>query len=602
MLEEVSFRVHLTSQHPLQTIYSPTHSITVRHRGDREADIEFDQRQSFQVKDFQLFYATSNKEIGLTPLLYRPISMDDGYFLLTLSPQIEAAKAVRIPRDLVLVLDTSGSMSETKMDQAKKALRFCLNNLDDADRFGIVSFSTTAQTFRDELAPAKGEFLERARKWIDDLRAGGGTAIQPALDQALGFRGKDSSRSFTVVFFTDGIPTVDETNPDKIVNHVMAKNTANTRIFTFGVGDDVNAAMLDRLAEATRAVSTYVRPAEDIEVKVSGLHAKISYPVMTNVKLTANQVTLKEIYPPQLPDLFRGQQMIVMGRYSGNGPSAIRLTGMVGGVEKEIVYELTFPNRTDDGKKFVEDLWARRKVGYLLDQIRVNGESGELVQEIVRLAKRYGIATPYTSYLVVPDGPMPVIRGGRVTVPPGTPIPYGSGGGGGLGASAPPALGGGMGRGGSIGGFAGGLPGGAAGPGRVSDFAKREAEDKKGDVGESRKDVQGKLTDEELKKLPADQRNDAYAKALRAAKEQEAQNDLARQNYRNRNLGQNQQGKLGVDLAEDIHDNLRIGRIERTRGFVGKQIFWLHDERARQCDALRLATRQLPRQLVEFFF
>ena len=188
----------------------------------------------------------------------------------------------------------------------------------------------------------------------------------------------------------------------------MDHNTANTRIFTFGVGDDVNAALLDQLADKTRAVSTYVRPAEDIEVKISGLYGKISHPVLTNLKLTAGKdITLSEIYPPQLPDLFHGSQLVVLGRYHGKGHAAVTLTGRVGKETREFVYESTSPEDRRR-KMFVEHLWARRKVGYLLEQIRSNGEKKELVDEVVALAKKHGIATPYTSYLVVPDSRTPL--------------------------------------------------------------------------------------------------------------------------------------------------------------------------------------------------
>src|SRR5205823_673071 len=165
-------------------------------------------------------------------------------------------------------------------------------------------------------------------------------------------------------------------------------------IFTFGVGDDVNATMLDQLSERTRAVSTYVRPAEDIEVKVSGLYGKISHPVLANLKLSAGgAVEFAEVYPQQLPDLFHGGQLVVLGRYRGTGHSALKLTGSIGKDNRDFVYEVNFPEQTKDEREFVEHLWARRKVGYLLDQIRLNGEKKELVDETVLLAKKYGIAT-----------------------------------------------------------------------------------------------------------------------------------------------------------------------------------------------------------------
>src|SRR5262249_42378578 len=160
-------------------------------------------------------------------------------------------------------LDTSGSMRGVKMDQARKALKYCLANLNSQDRFGVINFSTTVNKYRDGLVDASKDQLEQSQKWVDKLEATGGTAINDALAAALDMRSSDLGRSFTIVFFTDGLPTIGETNPQKIIQNVAAKNSANTRIFTFGVGDDVNATMLDQLAEQTRALSTYVRPAED---------------------------------------------------------------------------------------------------------------------------------------------------------------------------------------------------------------------------------------------------------------------------------------------------------------------------------------------------
>ncbi len=545
-LEEFSVKITLKSQHPINTIYSPTHAITTTRKGDKEATIEFERNQAILDKDFQLFYGFGDKDIGLTPLLYKPIGAEDGYFMFLVSPQMEA-EMKRMPRDLVLVLDVSSSMSDVKMAQAKKALKYCLGQLHPDDRFSVIKFSTTVTPFRDKLVPANKDYLEAAVKWVDSLRAQGGTAILPALDEALAMRTADAGRPFTVVFFTDGMPTVDETNPDVIVKKTIAKNTANTRIFTFGVGDDVNAAMLDQLADGTRAVSTYVRPAEDIETKVASLYSKISNPVLTDLKLAVNEsIRLHEIYPPKLPDLFHGTQLVVIGRYTGSGHTAVRLTGMVGGEKKEFIYEITFPEKTasDSGKDFVEPLWARRKVGFLLDQIRMNGEKDELIKEVVLLAKRYGIATPYTSYLVVPDGPMPVISPTpRPPFPgpkldphfaPALPAPVT---GGGFGGAVPP-----------------GLPMGPGGkPGRVEDFAKSQAGDK-GD-GKELSGNRGAVTEKQIKEA-ADKLKDEkdpvarakLAEQLLTYEQSKKTWDQSNSAFKGRKDGY-QTGQLGVDLA-----------------------------------------------------
>jgi Ca-activated chloride channel family protein len=529
-LEDFSVKITLKSQHPIATIYSPTHAISIARPNSREAVVEFEKKQALLDKDFQLFYGVSDKEVGLTPIVYRPISSEDGYFMLAISPEIEAAKSRRVPRDMVMVIDTSGSMSDVKMEQARKALKHCLNNLHKDDRFALLSFATVVNTFRDELSDTGVDYIEKANKWVDDLRQSGGTAILPALTRALEYRSKDAGRPFTVVFFTDGMPTVDETDPVKIVKAIAVKNSADTRIFTFGVGDDVNAAMLDQLSESTKAVSTYVRPSEDIEAKVSVLHNKISRPVLTNVKLTSTNVTLKEIYPPAMPDLFFGSQLVVFGRYAGQGPAAIKLTGQVGSETKEFVYELTFPAKTETGKDFVEHLWARRKVGFLLDQIRINGESKELVDEATKLAKRYGIATPYTSYLVVPDGPMPVAERGRADLPVLQRA-----------ALAPPGFTSGL----------GGLPATAA-TAPTGDVARRVAAESTGKadgLAGSRGEAQNKAVDEALKQLKPEERRGAYADALAKVQKDAKDNESANRNYKGGNLTGNQIGTLGVDLA-----------------------------------------------------
>jgi Ca-activated chloride channel family protein len=403
-LEKFTLDVAIRSAHAVHNVYSPTHPVTVAHEGDRVANVHFERKQAMLDRDFQLFYSLGKKDVGLTALCHRPERGEPGHFLLLVSPRAELGKAQQAPRDMVFVLDTSGSMSGAKMEQARKALTFCIDHLGAQDRFAVLSFATTVRQFADDLRPAKKGELARARKWISSLEADGGTAIDAALKAALDLRPADTGRTFTVVFFTDGEPTVGETNPERIVQAVADRNTSHTRIFTFGVGNDVNATLLDRLAERTRAVSTYVRPEEDIEVKVSSLYAKISHPVLTDLKLVAGQgIKLTEVYPVQLPDLFHGGQLVVLGRYTGSGHRAITLTGKMGGQTREHVCEVSFPAKTGDERAFVEGLWARRKVGYLLDEIRRNGERKELVEEIVKLAKKHDITTPYTSSLVVPD-------------------------------------------------------------------------------------------------------------------------------------------------------------------------------------------------------
>ncbi len=531
-LETFSITGTIKSQHAVQNVYSPTHLVSLKRTSDQEVEFSFDKNQGLLDKDFQLFYSTGNNDIGLTVLTHRPISSENGYFSLLVAPKVEIPKEYQIPRDVVLVLDTSGSMRGVKMEQAKKALKYCLSNLSKKDRFAMMNFATTVNPYREKLTAVDAEQIAAARKWVDNLEATGGTAIDDALKSALDYRSKDEGRSFNIVFFTDGEPTIGETKPDKILKNFAARNTANTRVFTFGVGDDVNATFLDTLAEQTRAVSTYVRPAEDIEAKVSGLYAKISNPVLTNLKLSAtNDIHFNEVYPAQLPDLFHGQQLIVFGRYTGHGASAIKLTGQVGMETKEFVYELKFPQKTDDKHEFVEHLWARRKVGFMLDQIRAHGENKELVSEIVALAKKYGITTPYTSWLIVPDGPVPVV--GR----PGPRPIHQPGPGGPVFDSTPPRR--------AFAPTSGGSGGGAREakkPTTVETFAKQQQE-KPGDIYENR----GLYQDKELAR--DDGKGTPYSAANKDAKEKKEAYDRARDALLKNDTNAVQTGKLGVDLS-----------------------------------------------------
>ncbi len=543
-LEEFAINASIKSQHGVSNVYSPTHSITLKRKNDNEVAVSFDRNQGLLDKDFQLFYSTSDKDIGLTALTHRPLSSENGYFCLLVSPKVSLSKSQQVPRDMVLVLDTSGSMRGAKMEQARNALKYCLKNLGSKDRFALLNFATTVSKYRDKLQDVTDEHLAHATKWVEALEATGGTAINDALAAALDFRTKEEGRTFTVVFFTDGQPTIGETNADKILRNTLTKNTANTRIFTFGVGDDVNATMLDQLSEQTRALSTYVRPAEDIEAKVSGLYSKISNPVLTNLKLSAsNDVSLLEVYPAALPDLFHGSQLIVLGRYNGKGPSAIKVTGQVGKDTKEFVYELTFPAKTGDDRGFVEHLWARRKVGYLLDQIRANGEKKELVDETVALAKKYGITTPYTSWLIVPDAAVPVARGPNPHFrAPGPAF------------DRPQAL----------------APSDASSaPKPIVKLLEEEEEAKKRPSGSAQPGQGGfgKLRDDlaqrELEKKPSDGK-DAPDQGKKEAREKKQAFEDAYRALRARNQDAVQAGKLGVDLSIQMARLREQSKLERT--------------------------------------
>jgi len=393
----VSARIH--SSVPLKNVYSPSHEVGISRKNDHDAVIGFEEDHSALDKDFVLYYGVSKKDFGLNLLTHRTKDKD-GYYMMMLAPSVTTAENKIIKKDVVFVFDTSGSMAVKKMEQARAALEYCVKKLNQGDRFNIVRFSTDVESFKPELVKVSKETRDEAIEFTRTLDARGGTNIDGALQAALKMRGKDKKRPYIVVFLTDGKPTIGETDTQSIVDNISGKNMAGARVFVFGVGEKVNTHLLDRISSGHGGISTYVHAHEDIEVKVSSFSDKISYPVLSNLKLAIEGVETRQQYPKQLTDLFSGDQLTVIGRYKGDKHVAITLSGEINGEAQEYVYEGTFAKSNVDNA-FIPHLWATRRVGHLLDEIRLNGEDQELKDEVILLSKDFGIMTPYTSYLVL---------------------------------------------------------------------------------------------------------------------------------------------------------------------------------------------------------
>jgi von Willebrand factor type A domain. len=275
-----------------------------------------------------------------------------------------------------------------------------LQHLNPSDRFNLVLFSTGWRLYSSRLeSPAQAE---GAVDWIRSQDALGGTDINGALTAALGL--VDAERPTTLIFITDGLATEGVTDTAAILANLQTAARSNARIFTFGVGDDVDTFLLDAIVRDHRGTGSYVRPSERIDEEVAGLYNKISAPVLTDVSLDMGGIVVEDMYPAQLPDLFAGTQLTLVGRYRGSlGNATITLRGKVNGGDQTFTYSnLAFSGRAG-GDAFIARLWATRRIGDLLNTIRLNGENPELVDSVVRLSVRYGIITPYTSFLIEED-------------------------------------------------------------------------------------------------------------------------------------------------------------------------------------------------------
>ena len=405
----ISGTIEITGKEALRNIYSPTHKIDVSNKVETSAKVSFE--TSSNDSDFQLFYGLSNNDFGMSLVTYREPGKD-GYFLLMLSPKDNISEKELVNKDIVFVLDTSGSMAdEGKMDKARKALLFGIRTLRDGDRFNIVSFAGEEHLMERGLIAANVDGKKRGEEFVNRLQPTGGTNINESLLASLK-QFESGDRPKMLVFMTDGLPTVGETNVDKIIANLKNAKKLDIRIFPFGFGYDVNTTLLDRIGSENSGISDYIQPKEDLEIKVSNFFQRVSSPVLADLDLDFGPVLTEYMYPRKLSDLFRGGQLTIIGRYKNTNDlknSTLRLTGKAGKENRSFSYnELDFPSRSDENS-FLPRLWASRRVGWLLEQIRSNGETKETRDEVVELGTRYGLVTPYTSYLAT-DGSMANIR------------------------------------------------------------------------------------------------------------------------------------------------------------------------------------------------
>jgi len=398
-LEQASIRVEIASASPLRAIYSPSHGVATSREDEFHAVVGWEASNVLPHDDFELLYTTSADGIGVNLASYFDPVTGEGTFLLMAAPGIVTTQQV-VAKDVILVLDTSGSMEGEKIEQAKAALTTILNRLNPEDRFTIVEFSTGVRTYRDALLPASE--AASAVTWVSGLEATGGTDIDGALKKALSLVDTASERPAYLLFLTDGLPTEGEVQVPAILDNVQAAAPAGIRLFSFGVGYDVDTILLDTIAQQNHGASSYVQPGEAIDEAVGELYSKIGTPVLTDVTLTMEGAQIEELYPTPMPDLYAGSQTVITGRYRAGGPVTIVLKGMVNGEPQTFTYEGQLLV-TGGGLDSLPRLWATRKIGYLLTQIRLYGENSEWIQAIVDLSVRYGIVTPYTSYLLTED-------------------------------------------------------------------------------------------------------------------------------------------------------------------------------------------------------
>jgi len=424
-VDSLAITVELVNQPGLRTIYSTNHTIATERISDSRALVGYEATNTHPEGDFVLYFGTDERTIGVNVLSYQS-GTDDGYFVLLAAPSVETVAATVVQRDLIMVLDVSGSMQGEKMTQAIDAAHYVVDHLNPNDRFNLIAFSTGVRLWNAALQPVNGATQRAAHAWIDRLAASGGTDINRALVEALEqvapqplAREEAGERPAYLLFMTDGLPTQGERETNHIIDNVLTAlpSTASVRLFNFGVGYDVNTTLLDTLSSELGGRSSYVRPEERIDEVVSHFYQGISRPILSEVEIeigaqaaetgTVSSVLVDEIYPFPLPDLFAGEQLVIAGRYHATQaandrdalPIMITLRGQVNG--EPLLFR--YPGHSfvqQGGEPNLARLWASRKIGSLLQQIRRYGAEAELIDAIVELSLQYGIVTPYTSSFV----------------------------------------------------------------------------------------------------------------------------------------------------------------------------------------------------------
>jgi Ca-activated chloride channel family protein len=389
----------------ISNIYSPLDRVAVERR-ESGGNARFEAGFQETLDSFRLFWRTGSEGLGASLISHRPSPDRDGFFLFLAEPPL--ATGPPLPKDVCFVLDVSGSMHGEKINQAMGGLDFILDRLSPGDRFGLVHFNVLTGRWKEALVPMSPASRAEARSYVDGIGVGGGTDIETPLMMALDMM--DPTRPGYVLFLTDGEANVGECSEAGLGGIVLNRNAAGARIFSFGVGYDVNARLLERFSSASGGSTVYVRPGDNIEGKVSEFFGRITSPVLTSPELKSS-LPLNRRCPKRLPDLFGGGQIAVMGRYSAGGKSDFELSGLSGGEGKAFKYSFELSGAPAPDATFLGQLWATGRSAQIqeeLDLSEFNGEAGEklrreLTDELVSLARDYGVLTPFTSFLAMED-------------------------------------------------------------------------------------------------------------------------------------------------------------------------------------------------------
>ncbi|HEU5236661.1 MAG TPA: VIT and VWA domain-containing protein [Pyrinomonadaceae bacterium] len=408
---DISLDVTLDAGVPIDALNSKTHDVSVERPDEHSARVTLKELATIPNKDFILRYDVAGKKIEDAVLTHS--GNTGGFFTLILQPPERVTVEDVTPKELVFVLDTSGSMSGFPIEKAKETMKLALDNLYPADTFNLITFSGDEHILFPEPVPATKENLAKAQAFLETRQGGGGTEMMKAIKASMDPSDKQDHVRI-VCFMTDGYVG----NDLEIIGEVQKH--PNARVFAFGIGNSVNRFLLDNMAKYGRGEVEYVGLNDDGSAAARRFHERVRNPLLTDISVEWDGVTVSDVYPKQIPDLFGAKPVVLTGRYSGNSKGTIRLKGKMS--ERDFVREIPVDFSSTQSHDVLATLWARTRVDDLMGQDFNGAQRGnmkeDVKQSIIQLGLDYRLMTQFTSFVAVEE--MIVTDGGqprRIDVP-----------------------------------------------------------------------------------------------------------------------------------------------------------------------------------------
>lgn len=377
----------------IRALRCPSHSIRIDRSGPSSARVVLDPLDSIPNKDFILKYDVAGESPEAAILTH---SGDmGGFFTLMIQPQDDFVADDVTPKELIFVVDCSGSMNGAPLNLAKAAMKQAISGMNRDDSFQIIQFSQSASSFAPFPIPNTPQNVRRGLAFIDAMHSEGGTQMIEGIRAALAFP-KDSNRMRMVLFMTDGYIG----NEREILADIK-RRIGDARLFSFGVGTSVNHYLLDSMAQAGRGFVQYVRPDEDTTSAVQRFYDRINNPLLTDISIDWKQLDVRDVYPAVVPDLFSTQPVIVHGRFETPGKAEIVLSGFLGGTPWKLSLPVTFSTERNE-HDVLGTLWARSRIESLMN-LQHGGERLDVRDEIIQTALRFRIMSQYTAFVAVSD-------------------------------------------------------------------------------------------------------------------------------------------------------------------------------------------------------